>query len=66
MKKKLLKKENNLDEKIKLEIKYKDNEENKIIEKKVEINQIEKGEDLSKLIIYNYIMTNFNLSNDKK
>ena len=64
----ILKKEDNIDEKIKLIIKYKDNEENKIIEKKVEINpeKIEKGEDLSKLIIYNYIKTNFNLSNDKK
>jgi hypothetical protein len=64
----ILKKEDNKDEKVKLEIRYKDNEVNKIIEKKVEMNseKIEKGEDLSKLIIYNYIITNNNLSNDKK
>jgi uncharacterized protein YegL len=64
----ILKKEDNKDEKVKLKIRYKDNEQNKIIEKKVEMNseKIEKGEDLSKLIIYNYIITNNNLSNDKK
>ena len=64
----ILKKEDNKDEKVKLEIRYKDNEVNKIIEKKVEMNseKIEKGEDFSKLIIYNYIITNKNLSNDKK
>ena len=64
----ILNKEDNKDEKVKLEIRYKDNEVNKIIEKKVEMNseKIEKGEDLSKLIIYNYIITNKNLSNNKK
>ena len=64
----ILNKEDNKDEKVKLEIRYKDNEVNKIIEKKVEMNseKIEKGEDFSKLIIYNYIITNKNLSNNKK
>ena len=64
----ILNKEDNKDEKVKLEIRYIDNEVNKIIEKKVEMNseKIEKGEYLSKLIIYNYIITNKNLSNNKK
>ena len=63
----ILIKEDNQNEKIKLDIKYKD-EEKKIVQKKVEINaeKIENGEDLSKLVIYNYIRTNYNLSNDKK
>ena len=64
----ILKKEVNTEKKIKLGIKYKDNEENKIIEKKFEINpeKTEKGEDLTKLIIYNYIRKNNSLPNDKK
>ena len=58
---------NNID-KIKMDIKYIDSIDNKKKEKKYEISPevIEKGEDLSKIIIYNYILYNKNLSNDEK
>ena len=58
---------NNYKDKIKLEIKYLDKENNKNIEKNYEIipEKIEKGEDLSKLIINNYILNNKDLSEEE-
>ena len=48
---------NNFKDKIKLNVKYLDNESNKNIDKAYEIfpEKIKKGEELSKLIINNYI-----------
>ena len=59
---------NNIKDKIKLEVKYKDPENNNNVEKKYEIfpEQKEKGEDLSKLIINNYLLNNKDLSKDEK
>ena len=53
--------------KIKLEIKYKDYKNNEY-KQNHEINPeiIEKGDDLSKLIIYDYIKNNINLSKEEK
>ena len=58
---------NNIKDKIQLEIKYLD-ETNKNLEKIYEIipQNIEKGEDLSKLIINNYILNNKALSEEEK
>ena len=55
-------------DKIKMEISYTDIEENKKIEKNYEVipETIEKGEELSKLIIYNYILNNKDLTQDEK
>ena len=55
-------------DKIKMDINYIDSVDNKKKEKKYEISPevIEKGEDLSKIVIYNYILYNKNLSNDEK
>ena len=54
-------------DKIKINITYKDND-NKKFEKKYEIIpiEIENGEDLSKLIINNYILNNKDISEDEK
>ena len=59
---------NNIKDKIKLEVKYKDQENNNNVEKKFEISPVqkEKGEDLSKLIINNYLLNNKYLSKDEK
>ena len=59
---------NNIKDKIKLEVKYKEPESNNNVEKKYEISpeQKEKGEDLSKLIINNYLLKNKDLSKDEK
>ena len=59
---------NNIKDKIKLEVKYKEPESNNNVEKKYEISpeQKEKGEDLSKLIINNYLLNNKDLSKDEK
>ena len=55
-------------DKIEMDIKYIDSTDNKNYEKKYEISPevIEKGEDLSKIIINNYILNNKNLTNDEK
>ena len=55
-------------DKIKIEINYIDTEDNKNITKNYEIipEKIEKGEELSKLIMNNYIMNNKDLTKDKK
>ena len=57
----------NYQDKIKLELRYLDYESNKNIKKIYEIipEKIEKGEDLSKLIINNYILTNNDLSEEE-
>jgi len=54
--------------KINLNIQYFDNEENKTIENNYEImpEKFEKGEELSKLIIYNYIKNDNNISEEEK
>ena len=58
----------NINDKIKLKISYLDSEKNKNIEKNYEIipEKKEKGEDLSKLIINNYILNNKDLSEEEK
>ena len=55
-------------DKIEMDIKYIDSTDNKNYEKKYEITPevLEKGEDLSKIIINNYILNNKNLTNDEK
>ena len=55
-------------DKINLDIIYDDKEENKTIENTYEIipQKIEKGEELFKLTIYNYIKNNKNISDDEK
>ena len=55
-------------DKINLDINYLDSESNKNVDKTYEIipEKIEKGEDLSKLIINNYILNNKDLSEDEK
>jgi len=55
-------------DKINLNIQYFDNEENKTIENNYEImpEKFEKGEELSKLIIYNYIKNDNNISEEEK
>ena len=57
----------NYQDKIKLELRYLDYESNKNIKKIYEIipEKIEKGEDLSKLIINNYILNNNDLSEEE-
>ena len=62
----IIEKNNNKD-KIKLDVKYLD-ESNKNIEEIYEIipQNIEKGEDLSKLIINNYLLNNKELSEEEK
>ena len=63
----ITKNENNNIEKIKLEVTYTD-ENKKNVEKNYEISlqEIEKGEELSKLIINNYILKNKDLTEDQK
>ena len=63
----IIKKQNIID-KIKLEIKYNENKNGKNVEKKYEIipEKIEKGEDLTKLIINNYILNDHYLSDEEK
>ena len=55
-------------DKINLNIKYDDKEENKTIENNYEIipEKLEKGEDLFKLTIYNYIKNDKNISEEEK
>jgi hypothetical protein len=55
-------------DKINLNIKYLDKEENKTIENNYEIKpeNFEKGEELSKLIIYNYIKNDKNITEEEK
>ena len=55
-------------DKIEMDIKYIDSTDNKNYEKKYEITPevLENGEDLSKIIINNYILNNKNLTNDEK
>ena len=62
-----IKEKKNYQVKIKLELRYLDYESNKNIKKIYEIipEKIEKGEDLSKLIINNYILTNNDLSEEE-
>ena len=59
--------ENDLDN-IDINIKYYDVEENKTITNKYKIipEKLEKGENISKLVIYNYIKNDNNLSEDEK
>ena len=59
---------NKIRDKILLEIKYLDSESNKNVNKNYELipEKIENGEDLSKLIINNYMLDNKDLSDDEK
>ena len=59
--------ENNIENKIQLTMKYKDNKKLEY-EKNYEINPaiLDKGDDLSKLIIYNHIKKDYNLPREEK
>ena len=59
---------NKIKDKILLEIKYLDSESNKNVNKNYELipEKIENGEDLSKLIVNNYMLDNKDLSDDER